>query len=266
MLPRLLLLMLLLMLLLVLLVAAALRCMADGGYQLRPKYNRVADASRQARYQAATQLIAFEGKDAVLQTAATELRRGLQGLAGQPVPLLAKATTGSARRGLALEIAAPANASGSLQNNPEGSRIFTRGPQLVVAGRSGAGVRYGVFAPLRQLQTGQPLARLRPGGRLRIQCRLLHPRDNPGGTVERSYAGASTWNWKALPRHLDPRYSDYARANASIGLNGVAINNVNASARCLTPEWPPKVQALAGVFQPSGMRGELLVGWATAVQ
>ena len=55
----------------------------------------------------------------------------------------------------------------------------------------------------------------------RIQYRMLNHWDNPNGTVERGYAGSSIWKWYELPDSLDPRYTDYARANASIGINGV---------------------------------------------
>ena len=46
-------------------------------------------------------------------------------------------------------------------------------------------------------------------------------------TVVRGYAGLSLWDWQTLPRFRDPRYTDYARADASIGINGVVLNNVD---------------------------------------
>ena len=59
---------------------------------------------------------------------------------------------------------------------------------------------------------------------------MLNHWDNLDGHVERGYAGASIWDWHKLPDHLDPRYTDYARANASLGINGTVLNNVNANA------------------------------------
>ena len=59
--------------------------------------------------------------------------------------------------------------------------------------------------------------------------RILNHWDNPDGTVERGYAGRSLWNWEELPGTLSPRYEAYARANASVGINGTVLNNVNAS-------------------------------------
>jgi alpha-glucuronidase len=241
---------------------AAPRCRADDGYRLWLKYDQLGDAPRRAEYRDAAQFIAATGSDAVLKTAAGELQRGLQGLLGQAVPVLSNVPAGNARRGILLETISPTTISGSSQSSAEDYRIFARGPQLVVAGGSGAGVLYGVFALLRQVQTGQPLAGLNVSSHPRIQYRLLNHWDNPNGTVERGYAGSSIWKWNELPQRLDPRYTDYARANASIGLNGVAINNVNASARYLTAEYIGKVKALAGVMRPYGIRVYLSVFWA----
>ena len=67
---------------------------------------------------------------------------------------------------------------------------------------------------------------------------MLDHWDNLDGTVERGYAGRSLWDWSALPRVSTRAYIDYARANASIGINGVVLNNVNANAQILTPELP----------------------------
>ena len=83
---------------------------------------------------------------------------------------------------------------------------------------------------------------------------MLNHWDNPEGTIERGYAGSSLWKWYDLPETVDPRYADYARANASIGINGTVVNNVNASARFLTAEYLHKVAALAGVFRKYGIK------------
>lgn len=241
-------------------VGVVAHCRADDGYRLWLKYDLVANAGQRAQYQAAAQFIASNGSDAVLKTAATELQRGLQGLLGLAVPVVANAD-GSTKRGILLSVDPSANVSGS-SGSREGYRISTQGKNVVVTGRSGAGVLYGVFALLRHLQTGQSIDKLNLSSSPRIQYRLLNHWDNPNGTVERGYAGSSIWKWYELPQRLDPRYTDYARANASIGINGVAINNVNASARYLTAEYLQKVKALAGVMRPYGIRVYLSVFWA----
>src|SRR5690606_20740576 len=73
----------------------------------------------------------------------------------------------------------------------------------------------------------------------------------------------SLWKWYELPERLDPRYKDYARANASLGINATVINNVNASARFLSSEYLVKVKALADVFRPYGIKVYLSVNFAS---
>ncbi|RZK30969.1 MAG: alpha-glucuronidase, partial [Hymenobacter sp.] len=249
-----------LLLLLLVSIAAMPQCRADDGYRLWLKYDLVREASIRAQYQAAMQGIALQGNTPVLQTAAAELQRGLQGLLGQAVPLATPAGLGT-KRGIILAISPRAGAVSSPATK-EGFRILSQGNNLLITSESGAGVLYGVFALLRQVQTRQPVAQLAMASSPRIQYRLLNHWDNPNGTVERGYAGSSIWQWYELPERLDPRYTDYARANASIGINGVVINNVNASARYLTAEYIGKVAALAGVLRPYGQRVYLSVFWA----
>src|SRR5690606_40713718 len=86
----------------------------------------------------------------------------------------------------------------------------------VVAANRDVGVLYGVFALLRELETGTPLAGIELASAPRLQHRVLNHWDNLDGTVERGYSGRSIWDWWRLPEHRDPRYRDYARANASI--------------------------------------------------
>jgi len=78
--------------------------------------------------------------------------------------------------------------------------------------------------------------------------------DNLNRYVERGYAGISIWNWHTLPGYIDQRYIDYARANASIGINGTVLTNVNANAMILTKPYLEKVAALADVFRPYGIK------------
>ena len=81
----------------------------------------------------------------------------------------------------------------------------------------------------------------------RLSLRLLNHWDNLAGTVERGYAGESLWRWGELPGRVDPRIADYARANASIGINGSVLNNVNASAAMLSAPYLEKAAAIARV-------------------
>jgi alpha-glucuronidase len=246
-------------LLLVLATATAAPTRADDGYRLWLKYDRVADATARQQYVRNTQFIASPGTTPTLRAASGELQRGLSGLLGQLVPVVA--TAGSRTGGVVLRVDAQASAGGQ-PLKAEGYRIFSEKNNLVVTGRTDRAVLYGAFALLRQVQTRQPLTGLNTSSNPRIGYRMLNHWDNQNGTIERGYAGSSIWQWYQLPESLDPRYTDYARANASIGINGVVVNNVNASARYLTGEYIGKVAALAGVLRPYGQRVYLSVFWA----
>ncbi len=137
---------------------------------------------------------------------------------------------------------------------------------LAISSLSDAGVLYGVFHLLRHLQTDKPLAALPGADGPRIGLRMLDHWDNLDGSIERGYAGRSLWRWDELPDRVSPRVRDYARANASVGINAVALNNVNASARILTPDYLRKVAALADVFRPWGIRTFLSARWSAPIE
>ncbi|GAB3344080.1 alpha-glucuronidase family glycosyl hydrolase [Marilutibacter aestuarii] len=125
---------------------------------------------------------------------------------------------------------------------------------LLVAARRDIGVLYGVFHLLRLMQTGVELDGLEVREVPQVKLRVLDHWDNLDGYVERGYAGRSLWDWHTLPDWRDPRYTDYARANASLGINGSVLNNVNAEALSLSHAYLRKAAALADVFRPYGIR------------
>src|SRR5215203_4876760 len=104
------------------------------------------------------------------------------------------------------------------------------------------------------MQTLQPIVNLNVTEQPRLRLRVLDHWDNLDGSIERGYAGHSLWDWGALPNKVDPRLRDYARANASIGINGSVLNNVNANSKILTSEYLQKVAAIATVFRAYGLR------------
>jgi alpha-glucuronidase len=116
------------------------------------------------------------------------------------------------------------------------------------------------------LQTRQPVDRLDLLSAPRLRYRVLDHWDNLDGFVERGYAGASIWDWHKLPDYLSPRYLDYARACASLGINGTVLTNVNASALSLTPQYLRKAAALAEVFRPYGLRVYLSARFSAPVE
>lgn len=137
---------------------------------------------------------------------------------------------------------------------------------ILISGNSEKGVLYGAFHFLRLLQTEQPITSLHIVSAPKIRLRMLDHWDNPNRTVERGYAGFSIWNWHTLPTYIDQRYIDYARANASIGINGTVITNVNANAVILPPAYLEKVKALADVFRPYGIKVYLTARFSAPIE
>ena len=125
---------------------------------------------------------------------------------------------------------------------------------IAIASASEIGALYGTFHYLRLLQRGGITDTIDIVQRPRVQLRLLNHWDNLDGSIERGYAGKSLWKWDELPGKLDPRYTVYARANASIGVNGVVLNNVNAKPQSLSREYLEKTAALAALWRPYGIR------------
>src|SRR5262249_53484888 len=123
-------------------------------------------------------------------------------------------------------------------------------PVTVIASSGEVGVLYGVFYFLRLIETLRPISSLDVSEKPRLRLRVLNHWDNLDGTIERGYAGSSLWDGRALPERVDPRLRDYARANASVGINGAVLNNVNANAQSLSAEYLRKTAAIADVFRP----------------
>lgn len=117
------------------------------------------------------------------------------------------------------------------------------------------GCLYASYKVLRELGLGTRLMAIhRHVDNPVLPLRMLNHWDNPDGHVERGYAGRSIVDWWHLPEKLDPRLIDYARANASIGINGVVVNNVNARAFMLEARYIAKLKRLADAWRPYGIR------------
>jgi alpha-glucuronidase len=133
----------------------------------------------------------------------------------------------------------------------------------VVAANTEAGLLYGVFHLLRLIQTEKFSYQLNIKEKPLYDVRLLNHWDNLDGTIERGYAGHSIWKWNELPGKISPRYEEYARANASVGINATVLNNVNASPQMLTKEYIQKVQAIANVLRPYHIRVFLSINFSS---
>jgi alpha-glucuronidase len=238
------------------LLAGAVTAHAEDGYDLWLRYRPV-EETWATRYRGfATELVAAPGAN----LAAQELLRGIAGLMGITPTVASRITRDGA---IVLRTpGSPADPDAPLADlqtlGSEGyviRSITLHGHRaILIAANSNVGVLYGAFGLLRLMQTRQPLDALDLRESPHIQHRILDHWDNLDGTVERGFAGASIWDWQTLPDYLRPRYADYARACASIGINGTVLNNVNADAISLTPEYLEKAAALARVFRPFGLK------------
>ena len=243
---------------------------AEDGYQLWLRYQPLPPAQAQdGRVQA--KAVDAPQATPTQRVAREELLRGLQGLLG-----VAPATAGAGEPATLLvgtPASSPAIAALRLPLDKLGSEGYLLRQQqvdghevVVVAAREDIGTLYGVFHLLRLLQTGKPLAGLDIAEQPRLKLRVLNHWDNLDRTVERGYAGESIWDWHKLPDYLDPRYTDYARANASLGINGTVLNNVNSKALSLTPAYLDKAAAVAGVLRPYGIRVYLSARFSAPIE
>ncbi|MFZ5893443.1 MAG: alpha-glucuronidase family glycosyl hydrolase [Myxococcota bacterium] len=245
----------------------------DDGYRLWLRYEPLPEGPIRAAYRKAFSAVEVEGASATLRAARDELGRGLASVLATPElvrssgdgPAVVAGTPDSshtiARLGLAAELAQAGEEGFVIQ------RTSLEGRSLVaVAANRDVGVLYGAFHLLRWVATqGDPQA-LDIVSAPKIRHRLLNHWDNLDGSVERGYAGPSLWDWHKLPDYVSPRYTDYARVNASIGINGSVLTNVNANARVLTPAYLAKVAALAEVFRPYGVRVYLTARFSAPIE
>lgn len=150
-----------------------------------------------------------------------------------------------------------------LKHLKDGYSIKSNNQKITISAGSDVGLLYGSYCLLRLQQTEADLTTLNIEELPSYDIRILNHWDNLDGTIERGYAGYSLWKWDELSNTLSPRYKEYARANASIGINGTVLNNVNASPNILKKDYLEKVKALADIFRPYGLKVYLSVNFSS---
>lgn len=151
----------------------------------------------------------------------------------------------------------------SLKNLKDGYTIKSNSDKIIISAAKESGLLYGVYHILRLQQTKSDVSQLNITEKPSYDVRILNHWDNLDGTIERGYAGHSLWKWEDLPNKISPRYEEYARANASIGINSVVLNNVNASPSMLQTDYLQKVKILADIFRPYGIKVYLSVNFSS---
>ena len=134
-------------------------------------------------------------------------------------------------------------------------RIVVTTRQIELTASTSNGLLYAAFDLLRMQQLGDIRSKEEHPA---FDLRLINHWDNLDGSVERGYAGKSI-----LYPALSDRMADYARANASLGINGIVINNVNASPKMLSDEWLEKVCVINSYLERYGIRTYLSINFAS---
>ena len=235
---------------------------ADDGYRLWLKYDQISDKTYLKECNTTLAGVMITGDSPVMSAAHDELIAGLAGMTGRQVTEVSSLKTngtlvaGTFRSSLLIASLLPDVQPGATGEEGYIIRSVRSGGKkiTVIASDGDRGVLYGVFHLLRLVSMQSPLDNLSISEKPATALRLLNHWDNLDRSVERGYAGESVWNWHLLPGYISPRYRDYARANASIGINGTVITNVNANALVLTRQYLVKVAAIADVMRPYGIR------------
>jgi len=149
------------------------------------------------------------------------------------------------------------------ENFKDGYKIVSTPKKISVLAKTDLGLLYGSYHLLNLQQQKADFSNLKLEEKPSYDVRILNHWDNLDGTIERGYAGHSLWKWEDLPNTISPRYEEYARANASIGINATVLNNVNASPNMLRKDYLEKVKALADIFRPYGIKVYLSVNFSS---
>jgi alpha-glucuronidase len=253
-----------------LLLVAPATAHGEDGHRLWLRYDPLEAPLRQHYSRDATEII-VHAKGAVALAAAAELERGLSGLIANRIAICGRVDRNGA---VLLSLASdPDVQSLHLTTRNLGSEGFVlrsgklhgRKATFIVANAE-KGLLYGAFELLRRIQTRRSIEALDVRDKPALPLRMLDHWDNLDGTIERGYAGKSLWNWSALPNTTEPRTINYARADASIGINGVVLNNVNADPKILTGVYLTKIAALSGIFRTYGIRTYLAVRFSSPIE
>lgn len=234
---------------------------AENGYDLWMRYKKIDDVSLFRLYREKNSFLFMPSTSDKLSAAKNELGEGFSGLFDLPLNDVKEIKDNTLIVGTiqTVKLFQMQPFTKDLERlNDDGFIIRSfkyQGKSVIgIIGKNDIGVLYGVFRYLRLMQIHSSIKDLNIVEAPKLKYRVLNHWDNLNGTIERGYAGGSLWDWERLPIYKDRRYIDYARANASIGINGSVLNNVNASAKSLNTEWLVKAAGLADAFRPYGIK------------
>tara|TARA_R110002049_G_scaffold3795_3_gene27544 strand:+ start:82669 stop:85506 length:2838 start_codon:yes stop_codon:yes gene_type:complete len=245
----------------------------EDGHRLWLRYEKISDTIFLEAYRKDLRTVILNESSETMKAVKNEIINGLNGLLDTKTPLNLAMTDHST-----LVLGTPSNsteiASLNLQDQlhhlgKEGFLIqrktVNKKNTIVIAANTDIGVLYGAFHFLRMLQTQQSIEEVSIKSVPKVKLRMANHWDNANRTVERGYAGLSIWEWATLPEYRHPRYTDFARISASLGINGVVINNVNSDARFITDDFLKKIAVLSDIFRPYGIKTYLSINYSSPV-
>lgn len=211
--------------------------------------------------------------NAVIQTAVTELKYALEEIFDTEVcihknrpkgPHIFVGTVAKARDE-GYEIEADLKREGfCVKNVTENNDDF-----ILIAGNDNSGVLYGIFYFIRSISIGKAIQEISAVDYPRNQLRIINHWDNISGKIERGYAGDSIFYKNNRIVEDTTRVKDYARLLASVGINGIVINNVNVhelETRFITEEYLPDIARLADIFRSYGIKTYLSINFAAPIE
>jgi alpha-glucuronidase len=224
------------------------------------RYAPLEDAGLKAKYSKLPDRIVSLDDSPLTRSAQGEMLRGADGILGRTLhiePTLS--ANGAFVLGTVTEVEAKfPHWRPVARIRPEGFTLASVREQghtyWLIAGADPRGVLYGAFRFLQEIAEGHDLSAIAVSESPSAPVRWVDQWDNLNGTIERGYAGRSIFFDNGGVRMDTTRAAEYARLLASVGINGCAINNVNADLKMLTPEMIAQVARIAEAFRPWGVR------------
>jgi len=235
---------------------------AENGYRLWLRYDKINNNKTLSYYQNSIKKIFIETSTPTSKVLKEEMRNGITGLLHQS-PIF---TNDRLEADIIFSINTKAKNLSEEGFTLQSKKITKNRFKIIVNAKKDIGLLYAGFELLRMIQTAQKIDSLNTISNPSLSLRILNHWDNLNRHVERGYAGISIFNWHNLPAYIDQRYIDYARANASIGINGTVVTNVNANATILTHAYLLKTKALADAFRPYGIKVYLTAKFSAPIE
>jgi alpha-glucuronidase len=244
-----------------LLLSTAITTRAEDGSQGWLRYAPIPDT---ARYAALPNKIIVLGNTPTEQAAASELQRGLTSMLGRPFTISHE--TEDSTSAIVLTNLATLSKAFTVTGDKLPPESYTLGEKAegsihryIILGADPRGELYGAFHLLSLVGTEQPLPTKPTTESPSSPVRWVNQWDNLNGTIERGYAGHSIFFDNGHVREDLSRVHDYGRLLASVGINGVTVNNVNSDLRTLEPDMILEFARIADQLRPWGVRMSLSV-------